>query len=272
MNKLAPAIFAKLEQSNPQEYQKAVVPHAVRFFDASGFPEAFDQMVQYFKQGKSAEGSDLAAKLAQWFSSQRQGIQQQTRQADPEVERLRQELQERDKNASAQNVDRIYSDTVSHAGPVIDRYLKPIVARLGLSAEQYQALRQDTWDHLQTTRNSDAAYKTVVQAKYRQGAQQTTDYMKQETESRAAESARVRANFWYGHQLKNGAQKPRPNPTDAPVTAVGISRGREPSPNEILYGPRGEAIARKSGFKDLTDMILGGKAPLKPSGGIRQWR
>ena len=133
MTKLAPVIFAELEKANPAEYQKAVVPHAVKFFDASGFPEAFDKMVGLYQAGNKADGDALAAKMAQWFSQQRKGVEAQPK-PDPQVERLQRELDERKTGESKQAVDRAYSDVVSHAGPVIDKYLKPIVAKLGLNA------------------------------------------------------------------------------------------------------------------------------------------
>ena len=268
MVKLAPMIFANLEKTNPAEYAKAVTPHAVKFFDTAGFPEAFDRMVQAYQGGNKAEGDKLSAEMTRWFVAQRNQTQQ-TQKTDPEVERLRQQLQERESTDSQQAVDRAYNDVTTHAGPVIDKYLKPIVAKLGLSKEQYSALREDTWKHLQDTRNSDQTYKTVASAKQKQGMDAVASYIKSETESRAQDAARTRANFWYGHQLKNGAVK-TPNATATPVTP-GVTRGKEPSPHEIDYGPKGIQAAKKAGFKDLGDMILTGKAPLKV-GGIRQWR
>jgi hypothetical protein len=77
------------------------------------------------------------------------------------------------------------------------------------------------------------------------------------------------AKLRYGHQLKNGAVA-RVNPI-APVAGPSIVRGKEPAPSEIDYGPKGVQAARKAGFKDLADMILSGRAPMK-SGGVRQWR
>ena len=268
MVKLAPMIFSELENKSPQEYQKAVVPHAVKFFDAAGFPEAFDQMVQHYKDGKKAEGDALAARMANWFAGQRNGVKQEPK-TDPEVERLRQQLQERESTDSQKAIDSAYTQVVQHAGPVIDKYLKPIVAKLGLSKEQYSALREDTWKHLQDTRNADATYKTVAGAKQKQGMDAVSGYIKQETENRAEAAAKARANFWYGHQLKNGAVA-KPNPTATPLTP-GITRGKEPQPSEIDYSVKGIQAAKKAGFKDLGDMILAGKAPLK-AGGIRQWR
>lgn len=268
MAKLAPVIFSELEKANPQEYEKAVVPHAVKFFDKSGFPEAFDRMVGLYQAGDKSGGDALSAKLAQWFSSQRQGAKEQPT-TNPEVERLQREIEEGKTKESKQATDRAYTDVVSHAGPVIDKYLKPIVAKLGLSQEQYSALREDTWKHLQDTRNADPTYKTVANAKYSQGVEQATSYIKGETESRASDAARARANFWYGHQLKNGAVK-TPNVTATPITN-GVTKGKEPSPSEIDYSGKGVQVAKKQGFKDLSDMILAGKAPLK-AGGIRQWR
>lgn len=268
MAKLAPVIFSELEKNNPQEYAKAVVPHAVKFFDNSGFPETFDQMVSAYQAGDKAKGDDLSAKLVRWYSQQRQGTQQ-TQKADPEVERLQRELDERKTGESKQATDRAYSDVIAHAGPVIDKHLKPLVAKLGLSLEQYSDLREYAWKHLQDTRNADKTYTTVANAKYAQGLDVATTYIKGETESRALDAARHAANFRYGHQLKNGAVK-TPNVTAAPITP-GITKGKEPNPSEIDYSPKGIAVAKKQGFKDLGDMILAGKAPLK-AGGVRQWR
>jgi len=268
MVKLAPMIFANLEKTNPAEYAKAVTPHAVKFFDSNGFPEAFDRMVQAYQSGNKAEGDKLSAEMTRWFVAQRNQTQQQPK-TDPEIDRLRQQLQERDSTESKQAVDSAYNSVTTHAGPVIDKYLKPIVAKLGLSKEQYNALREDTWKHLQDIRNADQTYKTVATAKQKQGMDAVATYIKSETESRAQEAARTRANFWYGHQLKNGAVKAT-NATATPVTP-GVTRGKEPSPGEIDYGPKGIQAAKKLGFKDLSDMILAGKAPLKV-GGIRQWR
>jgi hypothetical protein len=149
------------------------------------------------------------------------------------------------------------------------------VAKLGLSAEQYSDLRNDVWNHLQDTRNADPTYKTVANAKYAQGMDKAIEYIKSETEARAEEAARNRANFRYGHQLRNGAAKPKTNATAAPVLP-GIARGKEPTPGEIDYSQKGILAAKKSslwkpGMKDLSDFILAGAAPLK-AGGIRQWR
>jgi hypothetical protein len=268
MVKLAPMIFANLEKTNPQEYEKAVVPHAIKFLDSSGFPEAFDEMVQAYKAGDKAKGDRLSANLARWVASQRSATREAPK-ADPETERLRRELDERKTTESQQVTDRAYSDVVQHAGPVIDKYLKPIVAKLGLSADQYKALREDTWKHLQDTRNADPTYKTVANAKMKQGMDAAATYIKSETENRAAEAARAVATRWYGHQLKNGAVKTT-NATAQPTTP-GVTRGKEPTAAEIDYSIKGIQAAKKAGYKDVADMILSGKAPLKV-GGIRQWR
>lgn len=269
MPKLVPGLISKLEQVSPQDYQKTITPHAVKFFDAAGFPEAFDQMTELVRSGDAKGALALAAKMAAWFSSQRAQKQAESR-PDPEVERLRNELKTRDDKESAAAVDGAYNSVVEHAGPVIDKHLKPIVAKLGLSPEQYKLLRGQVWTHLETTRNENATYKTVAGAKYKQGINVALPYMKQWTDENAMDAARTVANQWYGHQLKNGAVKTA-NPTANPGAPAGIQRGKEPTAAEIDYGPRGLQAARKAGFKDVGDMILNGKAPLK-AGGIRQWR
>ena len=269
MVKLAPMIFANLEKTNPQEYEKAVVPHAIKFLDSSGFPERFDEMVQAYKAGDKVNGDKLSAMLARWVAGQRSQIKQEPK-VDPRVAELEGRLTETQKAEQERQVNTAYRDVVTHAGPVIDKHLKPLVAKLGLSTEQYNALREDAWKELQDKRNADATYKTVANAKYKQGIPAATEYIKGETESRAADAARVVANFRYGHQLKNGAVAPKPNVTAQPTTP-GITRGKEPTPGEIDYSIKGIQAAKKAGFKDLSDMILAGKAPLK-AGGIRQWR
>lgn len=268
MTKLAPIIFSELEQRNPQEYEKAVVPHAIKFLDKSGFPEAFDRMVQLYRDGNTKDAETLRGELAGWVASQRQAGNGETR-VDPRVEQLQREIQERDSKASVEATNRAYNDVVSHAAPVIDKHLKPIVSKLGLSTEAYNDLRSDVWNYLQDTRNADPTYKTVANAKYAQGVEAATAYVKQQTEERAQEAARTIANRRYGHQLKNGAVR-TPNVTQTPVTN-GVTRGKEPTPAEIDYSPKGVQVAKKQGYKDLSDMILAGKAPLK-AGGIRQWR
>jgi hypothetical protein len=272
MVKLAPMIFANLEKVNPAEYQKAVVPHAIKFLDSSGFPNAFDKMTKLYASGKTAEAEEIRAELATWVSSQRNQTAREPK-VDPRVQELEGKLTETQQREQQQEVDRAYNGVVQHAGPVIDRYLKPIVGKLGLTKEQYADLREDTWKHLQDTRNADPTYKTVAGAKQKQGMDAVSEYIKSETENRAQDAARTMANRRYGHQLKNGAVK-APNVT-APVTTPGVTRGKEPTRDEIDYTPKGWALAKKAGYKGsmqgIQDMIMDGKAPLKV-GGIRQWR
>jgi hypothetical protein len=267
MVKLAPMIFSELEKANPEAYKKEVAPHAIKFLDSSGFPEAFDTMVGHYQAGRKAEGDALAARMAQFVASQRNT--KTTPQVDPRVQELESKLTETQKAEQQRAVDSAYNGVIQHAGPVIDKFLKPIVQKLGLTKEQYEDLREDTWKHLQDTRNADPTYKTVATAKQKQGMDAVAAYIKQETENRAEASARAMAQRRYGHQLKNGAVK-APNVT-APPTASGVTRGKEPAPSEIDYSAKGIQAAKKAGFKDLADMILAGKAPLK-AGGVRQWR
>jgi hypothetical protein len=269
MVKLAPMIFDRLAKENPEAYAKAVTPHAVKFFDTAGFPDAFDEMVDAYKAGDKAKGDKLSAEMTRWFVAQRGQAKQEPR-VDPETERLRKELETRDSKESAAATDRAYSDVIAHAGPVIDKYLRPIVAKLGLTKEQYSDLREDTWKHLQDTRNADATYKTVAQAKMKLGMDKAAEYIKSETESRAQDATRAMAQRRYGHQLKNGAATVKPDATATPITP-GVTRGKEPTPSEVDYGPKGLAVAKRMKFKDIGDMILSGKAPLK-AGGVRQWR
>jgi hypothetical protein len=270
MPKLVPAIIDRLEKESPQEYEKAITPHAVKFFDNSGFPVVFDRMVQAFSSGKTDEGKAMALELATWFSNLRQGSQsQQQQKPDPEVERLRAQLAEKTQSEESRAVDSAYNAVVEHAGPTIDKVLKPIIGRLGLSTEQYNLLRGDVWDYLQKTRNADPTYKTVAKAKQKQGYDAWTEYAKGWTTDNVESSAQHMAKLRYGHQLKNGAKST--NATVAPGAKPTFQTGKEPGPAEIDYGPKGTAAARKAGFRDVGDMILSGQAPLK-SGGIRKWR
>jgi hypothetical protein len=269
MVKLAPMIFANLEKTNPEAYAKAVTPHAVRFFDSAGFPEAFDSMVQAYQKGDKATGDRLSAEMARWFSAQRTQTKQEPK-IDPETERLRKELETRDSKQSQQEIDRAYNSVVEHAKPVIEKYVKAQTAKLGLNATQIAKLGRIAWDTLQSERNADPTYKTVATAKSRQGMDAAATYIKSETDSRAEDVVRRTVQEFYGHQLKNGAVAAKPNVTATPITN-GVTKGKEPTAGEIDYGPKGIQAAKKAGFKDIGDMILAGKAPLK-AGGIRMWR
>ena len=270
MPKLMPAILDKFAQEKPQDYEKFIAPRSIKFLDSSGFPQAFDRMAQLYEAGKTADAQAIKDQLIQWVVGNRTTAhQQREQQVDPEVQRLREQLAERDKGETTKAVDTAYSAVVDHAGPVIDKVLRPIVGKLGLTAEQYSVLRGHVWDDIQNTRNADATYKTVAPAKQRLGYDKWTEYALGWTQDNAATSAHKVAKLYYGHQLKNGAVAAKVDATK-PVVA-GVQTGKEPSPAEIDYSGRGQAAARKAGFKDLADMILSGQAPLK-AGGIRKWR
>jgi len=267
MPKLVAPIADRFEQEKPQEYAKFIAPRAVRFMDQAGFPQAFDALTKAYEANDFETAKAIKAELINWVIGNRKG-QEQAKQSDPEVERLRQQLEEKNKGEESRQVETAYNAVIDHAGPTIDKFLKPMVSKLGLSTEQYQALRNNVWDHLQTTRNADGTYKTVAPAKQKQGYSNWTEYAKRWTQDHAEESARHVVKLYYGHQLKNGAT------TQTATQAVrqpGVTMGKEPSPGEIDYSVKGVEAAKKAGFKDLQDMLLAGQAPLK-AGGIRKWR
>lgn len=267
MPKLVPGIVDRFAKEKPQEYAQFIAPKSIGYLDQMGFPQAFDRMVQLYESGKTEDAKALRDQLIQFVVANRQQ-QSRQQQIDPELERLRAELAKRDQGAESQKVDAAYNTVVDHAGPAIDRVLKPLVTKLGLSAEQYGLLRGDVWNHLQDTRNANDTYKTVAPAKQKQGYDKWTEYAKRWTEENAEASARAMVKARYGHQLQNGAKTT--NATKTPGT-VAVQAGKEPSPSEIDYSPKGQVAARKAGFKDLADMLLSGQAPLK-AGGIRKWR
>lgn len=267
--KIIPALADRFEREKPQEYAQFIGPRSVKFLDSEGFPVAFDAMWRAYEEGKTEQAQQIRDQLIQWVVQNRQQAQQQ-RQVDPEVERLRQENERLRQGDEAKQVETAYNAVTDHAGPVIDRVLKPLVAKLGLSAEQYAGLRNDVWNHLQETRNADPTYKTVGPAKQRQGYDAWTEYAKRWTDDNAEASARARVKFWYGHQLQNGARTQQQTVTRAPGSPQ-VIQGKEPMPSEIDYSVKGKQAAQKAGFKSLEDMILSGQAPLK-AGGIRKWR
>jgi hypothetical protein len=269
MPKLVPAIADKFAAEKPQEYTKFIAPRAIAHLDQSGFPQAFDRLVQLYETGKVEEAKALKQEMIAWVTGQRNS-KEQTKQVDPEVERLRAELAEKNRGEDSKAIDTAYNAVITHAGPVIDKVLKPLVAKLGLSAEQYQGLREDVWQHLQDQRNANATYKTIAPAKQKAGYDQWTQYAQRWTDDNALDAARARVQFWYGHQLKNGAQATKVDATATPGVKA-VQQGKEPLPSEIDYGPKGIQAAKKAGFKDIQDMILSGQAPLKV-GGIRKWR
>lgn len=269
MPKLVPAILDRFAKEKPAEYEAFIAPKSIGYLDQSGFPQAFDRMVQAYEAGKLEDAKAIRDELIKWVVGNRQAAQQQQqKQTDPEVERLRQQLAERDQKEESAKVDTAYNAVVSHAGPAIDSVLKPMVAKLGLTPEAYSALRSDVWNHLQDSRNSNDTYKTVAPAKQRQGYESWTEYAKRWTQENAETSARMVVKTRYGHQLQNGAKT---QTVTAAPGAPQIVKGKEPLPSEIDYSVKGKIAAQKAGFKSLEDMILSGKAPLK-AGGIRQWR
>jgi hypothetical protein len=232
--------------------------------DQSGFPQAFDAMVKAYEAGNADQAKQIKDELIKWVIGNRQGQQEQ--RTDPEVERLRQQLQERERGEESQKVDTAYNAVIDHAGPQIDKVLRPMVSKLGLSQEQYSLLRNDVWDHLQSSRNADSTYKLIAPTKQKQGYDKWTEYAQRWTSDHAEDSARAMVKARYGHQLKNGATT-----ATQPVKQAATTLGKEPSPSEIDYSSKGVAAAKKAGFKDLADMLLAGQAPLKV-GGIRKWR
>ena len=231
MPKLVPHISDKFEREKPQEYQQFIAPRSVRFLDQQGFPQAFDRMVQMYEAGKTGDAQAIRDELIKWVVANRTQAQQQQR-TDPEVERLRQQLAERERGDEAKAVDTAYNSVVDHAGPEIDRVLRPLVGKLGLTGEQYKLLRGDVWNHLQDTRNSNDTYKTVAPSKQRQGYDAWTAYAKRWTSDNVADSARAMVKARYGNLLQNGA---KPN-VQATQTTSNVLRGKEPAPSEIDYG------------------------------------
>jgi len=271
MPKLMPALLDKFAATKPQEFEKFIAPRSVGYLDKAGFPQAFDLMVKAYEGGKLEDAKAIRDQLIQWVVGNRQQAQE-TKQADPEVERLRAELAKRDQGAEAQKVETSYNAVVDHAGPIIDAALKNVkgFAKLGLTADQQKLLKQDVWDHLQRTRNADSTYKTVAPAKQKLGYDKWADYAKRWTVDNAEASARAMVQARYGHQLQNGAQQTVTAVTKAPG-APQIQTGKQPEPSEIDYSVKGKIAAQKAGFKDVADMLLSGQAPLKV-GGIRKWR
>lgn len=268
MPKLVPHILDRFAKEKPQEYQQFIAPKSIGYLDQSGFPQAFDRMVQAYEAGKLEDAKAIRDQLIQWVVGNRQQQQQQNR-TDPEVERLRKELNELRQGGESQKVDQAYNAVVDHAGPAIDTAARPHIAKFGLTREEQSAFRSAVWDHLQSTRNANETYKTIAPAKQRQGYDAWTEYAKRWTQDNVEESVRaiLRTPPWSRLTANGNGTKS----VTKPVTAPSIQQGKEPQPSEIDYSGKGQMAARKAGFKDLADMLLSGQAPLK-SGGIRKWR
>lgn len=267
MPKLVPHIADRFQKDNPQEYETFIAPRAVRYMDQQGFPQAFDRMVQAYEANDTKTAQAIKDQLIQWVTSNRQA-QKQQEQTNPELERLRQELQELKQGGEAQKVDSAYNSVVDHAGLAIDAIAKPIVAKFNLSRDEYAAFRNAVWEHLQNSRNANETYKTVAPAKQRQGYDAWTEYAKRWTQDNADASVRavLKTPPWTRLQASSGTTKQ----ATAPVVK-GVEIGKMPTREEIDYSPRGIAVAKREGFKDLQDMLLSGQAPLK-AGGIRKFR
>lgn len=267
MPKLMPELLQKFEQTKPQEYEQFIAPRSIGYLDKSGFPQAFDRMVQLYEAGKTEDAKAIRDQLTQWVVANRQQAQQ--KQVDPEVERLRQELARRDQGEESQKVDAAYNTVVDHAGPVIDRVAQPIIAKLNFTPEEKSAFRNAVWDHLQKTRNENPTYKTIAPAKQKQGYDKWVEYASRWTGDNADASIRAVLKTPPWSRIQSGAKQQ--TAILRTPGAVAVQQGKEPAPSEIDYSQKGILAARKAGFKDLADMLLAGQAPLKV-GGIRKWR
>lgn len=268
--KIMPALLDKFAESKPAEYQKLIAGHTVKFLDTSGFPSAFDQMVQAYESGDKVTAARIKEQMIRFVAENRAQATTQPK-VDPEVERLRNQLKEREtKDVTAANQTALKA-VESHSLPILETKIKAIVGKLGLSPDQIKALTTHAWNDLQDTRNADSTYKTITTSRYQSGgATSWAEYAKGWTNDNAEVSARKVANLYYGHQLRNGAVA-KPNPTAAVTPKAGIVQGQQPSRDEIDYSQRGVMAARKAGFRDLADMLMAGQAPLKV-GGVRKWK
>ncbi len=266
--KLIPAFVDKLEREKPQEFQQFMAPRSVKFLDQQGFPQAFDSMIRAYEAGKTEDAQAIRDQLIQWVAANRQQGQQQ-KQIDPEVERLRTELEQLKQGGEQQKNETALNAVIDHAGPAIDKVAKPIVGRYGLTGEEYTTFRQAVWKHLVDVRNEDPTYKTTAQYKIKQGHDQWVQYANRWTADNADASIRAVLKTPPWSRLQ-GTVKQTAAATQSP-TAPNVQKGQQPEPSEIDYSPKGKMAAQKAGFKSLEDMLLAGQAPLKV-GGIRKWR
>jgi hypothetical protein len=267
--KIIPALVEKFAAEKPEEYKKFIATHAIGHLDASGFPQAFDAMVKLYEAGKTEEAKALKLELIGWVSGQRQSAKAEAPKVDPEVARLRNELNTRNEKDTTTANNTALTAVETHAVPVLEKAIKAIVGKLGLTQDQVQVLVKHAWNDLVETRNKDSVYKTVATSKYGQGANTWAEYAKGWTTDNAETSARKISHLYYGHQLKNGAAKTAVDATRQP-TAQTVTKGAAPSPNEIDYGPKGLAYAKKNGFSKMDDYVLSHKVLLK-DGTVRHW-
>lgn len=261
--KIIPALIDKFATEKPAEYQKFIAGHSIKHLDASGFPQAFDAMVKLYESGKTEDAQRLKQELIGWVVGQRQQPAQEQAKADPEVEKLRKEIQTRDETARTAANDVALKSVKEHTLPLLDKAIRQIVGKLGLSNEQVETLKAQAWGDLQDTRNGNQTYKTLTAAKYGSGGPNAwAEYAKTWSNDNAAESARKIAHQYYGHQLKNGAATSKVDPIKQP-TAQAVVAGQRPKPSEIDYGPKGMAFARKNGFSNMQDYVLSPKILLK---------
>ena len=137
--KIIPALVEKFAAEKPQEYAKFIAQHAIGHLDTSGFPQAFDRMAALYEAGKVDEAKALKQEQIEWVVGQRNAAKVQPKQADPEVERLKAKLQDREtKDTKAANGAALTA-VESHSLPILEKAIKGIVGKLGLSQDQIQA-------------------------------------------------------------------------------------------------------------------------------------
>lgn len=268
MPKIIPSLLDRYAKEKPQEYQQFIAPKSIGYLDQNGFPQAFDRMVQLYEAGKTEDAQMLRDQLIQFVVGNRQAAQQQ-KQADPEVERLRHELEQLKQGGESQKVEAAYNSVLDHASSAIDTTAKPIIGKYGLTKDEMSAFRSAVWDHLEKSRNANDTYKTVAPAKVKQGYNKFIEYANRWTDDNADASIRAVLKTPPWSRL-TASQKTVPAVTKAPG-ATNIQQGKQPAPSEIDYSPKGLQLVRKAGFKDIQDALLSGQAPLK-TGTLRKWR
>lgn len=248
MVKLFPSIMDQVAKINPQAFDEVMNPHAVSFMDKQGLTGALNGLIDAFQKDDKDGMKTILSRIANWYGGLKKGVTERaSTKIDPEREKFTKERTEwetkKEQDESLQSI----SSSNLYAGTVIDKVIAPDLAKLKLSKEAVEELRQDIWREVQRQRNEDQTYKAAIAQKWKgkDRINEATKYMNSQTDLRTKKVAEKIISTRYGHLLKGKSATTAPGvkPTElgarkgAPAQAGYIKVAQKPDRSEFDYGP-----------------------------------
>lgn len=246
MTKLVSPILDKLAQQNPQAYQQAISPHAVRMMQNEGLPGAINALVDAFNGKNEAGQRQILGQLVKWFNDLSQGVQQNVKQNDPERQKFEEERTRFQKERHDAAVGEVFNSNLTYAADKIDEALKPYLPKLGLDKEGIEDLRQLIWKAYETQRKDDTTFKLAMNRNYQEGKGfrdpvEAKKFLNGHVDANLKGIVDERVERLYGKLLKAA---PKPNPTAPAKPVTPVQRTSQPVKKNSLDSRLSAILAR----------------------------